>query len=107
MNRKHTAGSVLPLVAVALGILMGFGGIAVDVGFLQYKYQAQQLATDAAATGGAEVLAHSGCTNSNAASTAAGVDAASNGYTNGTGGVKVTIKTPPDSGPYANNSCAV
>ena len=39
---------------------MGFAGIAVDVGYLEYRQQAQQTATDAAAVGGARSAAARG-----------------------------------------------
>ena len=38
-------GAVLPLVAICLAVLMGFAGMAIDVGFLEYKEQVQQAAT--------------------------------------------------------------
>lgn len=107
MNRRQTAGQILPLLAVCLGGLMGFAGVAVDVGFLQYKYQAQQVATDAAATGGAEVLAHTSCSNTALAKTAAKTDAGSNGYTDGSNGITVIANSPPSSGPFKNDSCSI
>ena len=73
-------GQVLPLIAVSLAVLMGFAGIAVDVAYLEYRQQAQQTATDAAAAGGAEALLHAGCPNANAAKSAALANAANNGF---------------------------
>jgi hypothetical protein len=96
----------LPLVAICLAVLMGFAGMAVDVGFLEYQQRLAQNAADAAAIGGAQQLAYSSCTNSTAATTAAGTDAASNGFSTG-GNVTVTVNNPPASGPYASNNCAV
>lgn len=109
MNRRQTAGHVLPLLAVCLGVLMGFGGVAVDVGFFEYKQQAQQIATDAAALGGAEQLAHANCSSAGetAAEAIARSDAGTNGYANGTNSVTVTANSPPTAGPYANASCAI
>lgn len=109
MNRRQTAGHVLPLLAVCLGVLMGFGGVAVDVGFFEYKQQAQQVATDAAALGGAEQLAHANCSSASetAAETTARNDAGTNGYANGTNSITVTAKSPPSTGPYANANCAI
>lgn len=90
MQRGHgQRGAVLPLVAICLAVLMGFAGLSVDVGFLEYKQQAQQLATDAAAMGGAEAAYADGCQSSTAATSAAKADATLNGYTssgNGTVG---------------------
>jgi len=96
----------MPLVALCLAALLGFAGLSVDVGFLEYKQQAQQSATDAAAIGAAQQLASKGCNNQSSATTAADTDATSNGYTNG-GNVTVTVNNPPTSGPYLNNTCAV
>lgn len=104
--KRGQAGQVMALVAVCLGALMGFGGISVDVGYLEYRQQAQQSATDAAAIGGAQQLVRSHCTNSSAALTAAQSDAQSNGFPNG-GNIKVTPNNPPTSGPFAGNACAV
>jgi hypothetical protein len=103
---KRQAGQVLPLIALSLFALMGFGGVAVDVGFLEYRQQAQQNATDAAAAGGAEALLHAGCPNQTAATTAADLDASSNGFPAG-GSVTVTVQNPPTSGPYDGNNCTV
>jgi hypothetical protein len=109
VNARQNAGQVIPLVVVCLAALMGFAGISVDVGFLEYRQQAQQAATDAAAIGGAQVLAHNNCTSAaqSQAESAALSDAADNGFTSGSGGVTVTPYSPPQSGPYINNGCAV
>jgi hypothetical protein len=85
--------------------LLGFGGIGVDVGYWEYRQQAQQSATDAAAMGAAQQLLHAGCPNSSAATNAADTDAASNGFS--TANVTVTVQNPPASGPFASNNCAV
>lgn len=109
MTRRRTAGQVIPLVVICFGALMGFAGISVDVGFLEYRQTAQQAATDAAAIGGAQVLAHDNCSTAGqaAAKIAAQNDAATNGFTNSVGGVSVTPNSPPLSGPYSGNSCAI
>ena len=54
--------------------------MAVDVGELKYQQRQQQSATDAAALGGAQQLAVTGCGNSSAATTAADNDATDNGF---------------------------
>ncbi len=115
MQRGHAQrGAVLPLIAICLAVLMGFAGLSVDVGFLEYKQQAQQSATDAAAMGGAEAAYANGCQSSTAATSAAKADATLNGYTNAgngalgtSGGMVVTVNNPPASGVYASNTCAV
>jgi hypothetical protein len=97
-------GAVLPLVAIFLTVLLGFGGVSVDVGFWQYQQRQQQNAVDSAAIGGAQALDAAGCPNQTAAQSAAQTDAASSGgYTSG----QVTVKNPPTAGYYAGNNCAV
>ena len=86
---------------------MGFAGISVDVGYLEYRQQAQQSATDAAAIGGAQQLAHNNCANPSGAVTAALADASTNGFTNGSNNVAISATSPPASGPFSGNACAV
>ncbi|HET6275520.1 MAG TPA: Tad domain-containing protein, partial [Candidatus Cybelea sp.] len=108
-SRHYQSGMILPLVAIALTVLLGFAGVAVDAGYLNYRQQAQQNATDAAAVGGAQALVRSGCPNSGIATNAADNDAGVNGFANNGNGsnTTVTVTNPPLSGPYAANSCAV
>ncbi len=106
-RRIGEAGQVLPLIALGLAVVMGFAGMAVDVGYLQYRQQQQQSATDAAALGGAQRLASAGCPGQSVAKAAAQLDAADNGYTDGSGGVTVAVQNPPAQGSYSDNSCAV
>jgi hypothetical protein len=101
-NRAGQSGQVLPLIAISLAVLLGFAGLAVDVGYLEYWQQQQQTVTDAAAVGGAQQLARSNCSGSTAAETAAQNDAGTNGFGSG-----VSAVTPPSSGPYAGNACAI
>lgn len=96
-------GAVLPLVAICLAVLMGFAGMAIDIGFLEYQQQAQQAATDAAAMGGAQSLHATSCANGPLAEQAAVFDAGLNGYSSS----YVSATSPPSSGYYAGNVCAV
>jgi hypothetical protein len=80
--------------------------LAVDVAYLEYWQQEQQLATDAAAIGGAQQLGHGDCSNASAAETAAVLDANLDGFPN-SGKTSVTAVSPPSSGPYASNVCAI
>ncbi|HEY1682731.1 MAG TPA: pilus assembly protein TadG-related protein [Candidatus Tumulicola sp.] len=100
-------GQVLPLIAVSLAVLMLFAGLAVDVGYWSYQQRQQQNAADAAALGGAQALLAAGCSSATSAQTAGQHDAQANGYTNGSGGVTVTINSPSVIGPYAGQSCSV
>ncbi len=103
---SKSAGFILPLVALCLAVMMGFAGIAVDVGFLEYRDQVQTSATDSAAVGASQELASQNCANPSAATTVADTDAANNGFVNG-GNVTITVHNPPLTGPYAGNDCAV
>ena len=106
-SRLSERGAVLPLIAICLAVLMGFAGMAVDVGYWEYQQRQQRNAVDAAAVGGAQQLAYSSCPNSSAATTAAQNDASQNGFTDNASGVTVTVQNPPQTGPFAGNNCAV
>jgi hypothetical protein len=82
-------GQTIPIVALLLVAVLGIVGLAVDVGYFRYDQRLQQAAVDSAATAGAAQLAY-GSANATAA---AKVDASSNGYTDGVGGVTVTVNT--------------
>ena len=103
--RHRERGQVLPLIALCLAVLMGFAGVAVDVGYWEYQQREQQNAADAAALGGAQQLLYSttGCPNQSVANTAGQTDAANNGFVNG-GNTTVTIANPSTIGVYAGQS---
>lgn len=105
--RMSERGAVLPLIAVCLALLLGFAGLAVDVGYWEYQQRQQQNAVDAAAVGGAQQLVYSNCQDSTAADGAAQGDASQNGFTDGSNGVTITVQSPPQSGPFAGDDCAV
>lgn len=105
-------GQTLPLVAIALLVLLGVAGFAVDAGYHQYHQRMQQTATDSAALAGAAEL------NVGDHVAAARKDASLNGYTDsgqtpctGTlpiGTVCVAVNSPPTaSDAYAGNTKAV
>ena len=116
MKRKSESGQALVFSALALVVLIGFAGLAIDMGVLRYQKRLQQTAADAAALAGA----------SNLASTSLGVTAgaqnasATNGFTDTGGGqtsactasgatvgtVCVQVNNPPLSGPHASGANA-
>lgn len=100
-------GQVLPLFALCLAALMGFAGLGVDVGYLEYWQNKQQAATDAAAIGAAQQLLSKGCGNQTQATSAANFDAAQNGFATSNPNVTITVNDPPASGPYQSNNCAI
>lgn len=77
-KRDSQRGQVLPLVGIAMVLLLGAAGFAVDVGYHQYRQRLQQTATDSAAVAAAQEL------NSGNFVAAGRRDAASNGFTDGT-----------------------
>src|SRR5271157_4037301 len=106
-KRNQEAGNILLLTALSLTVLMGFVGLAVDMGMLRYDKRLQQTAADAAAIAGANNLAYSGWQ-------AGGQSAAvANGFTDSSGNnlasctgaaigtVCVEIDSPPVDGPHA------
>jgi Putative Flp pilus-assembly TadE/G-like len=97
MTRKNQSGQALISTVLALTVLLGFGGLAIDMGVLRYEKRLQQTAADAAAVAGASNLTHGGVT------TGAKSASAANGFTDGVNNVVVTINNPPASGPHSGN----
>ena len=97
-TRNGEAGQSLVLVGVALIVLIGVLGLAVDMGYLRYVRRELQTAADAAAYAGAMDITYG------TVSTAGQAAASENGFPNGANGVTVTINNPPQHGPYAGAS---
>lgn len=107
MKRNKEAGQALVLTAVALVLLMGFAGLAIDMGVLRHEKRLQQTAADAAALAAADNLSHGGVTAAGQAAAASNgfgdtASACSTGCPNpgDVGFVTVTINNPPTSGPH-------
>ncbi len=88
-------GFVLVTMLCCTVILTAFLGLAIDSGYLELMKTRMQTAADAAALGGVQEIRMNGAAN---VVSAARADAAANGFTHGTGGVTVTVNTPPSSG---------
>ena len=102
---KRESGFVLIVTSLAIIMLLGFLGMAIDVGFLQFQKRRIQSAADGAAQGGAfEVMAHSPDAT---IVSAAKYDSGKNGFTDGSNGVTVTVNYPPTRGFYAGKNNAV
>src|SRR5205085_2147938 len=101
--RKHQRGFISVIGALLLLALMMFGGLAIDVGYLQWQKRQAQLAADAAAVGAVQELRSGGGT----ALSGGRNDAALNGFTDGQNGTTVTINKPPLYGSFAGNNGAV
>jgi len=99
-RRRDDAGMALVVVALSMVVLMGFLGLGIDMAYLRQTRQRVQTAADAAALAGASELNYGDVT------TAAKADAASNGFTDGSKGVTVTVNNPPQtaSDPHFNDS---
>ena len=110
LNRhRGNRGQTLPAIGFCLMVIMAFGALAVDMGYLDYQHMRMQNATDDAALKGARAL----IPNSTARirprrtrplkrmpiSTASGQSAQ----------INVTVHNPPQAndGPYAGVNCAV
>jgi Putative Flp pilus-assembly TadE/G-like len=117
MKRKSESGQALVLAALALVVLIGFAGLAIDMGVLRYQKRLQQSAADAAALAGASNLASA----SKGVQAGAVAAAATNGFSAGSAGsgcpppapatavgsVAVAVNNPPCSGPHNGNSSYV
>jgi Flp pilus assembly protein TadG len=98
--KKDESGNVFVLAAMCIPILIGFAGMALDVGMLYRVRQNVQIAANAGAVAGALNYIHSA---SDTSAQSAGAAAATvNGYTSGTNGATVTINAPPTSGPLTS-----
>jgi Flp pilus assembly protein TadG len=112
--RRREAGQALIMTAAALLVLMGFAGLAIDIGVMRYEKRLQQTAADAAAIAGAsDIILGLGST----AITDGAQDAASRvGFTDNGGGqvsncaagaavgtVCVQVNNPPATGPHLGN----
>lgn len=98
MTRDREAGQSLVLVAVVMVMLIGILGFGIDFGYYRFLRRQLQTAADAAALAGAMDITYGDY------STAAKAASAENGFTNGTGGVTVTVSNPPTSGAFTGAS---
>lgn len=110
MKRNPESGQALVFAALAMFVLIGFAGLAIDMGALRYQKRLQQTAADAAAIAGASNLASASLGVKAGAQNAA----ATNGFTDNSGGttctnnpgtlgcITVAVNNPPLSGPHAS-----
>jgi Flp pilus assembly protein TadG len=101
MTRKNQSGQAIVTAALAMVVLLGASGLAVDMGVLRYKKRIQQTAADSAAVAGADDIRY----NAGAGVTGAAKDAsATNGFTDGVNNVTVTVNRGPAAGPHLGNT---
>jgi len=100
----NKSGGVLLYTALSAPVLLGFGGLAVDVAFWNIEKRAVQAVADAAAVAGALETLRSG--GGPEVFQAAERDAVGNGYQSAAGHT-LSIHYPPISGPRAGSGDAV
>ena len=88
---------MLVLFVLALGVIMGFVAMSIDVGMIFVERRSLQSAADAAALAGAPALPPEG--NAAAAMALAREYAEKNGYVDGVDGVKVKVQSPFNGNP--------
>jgi Flp pilus assembly protein TadG len=98
---RDRTGTTAVLTALAITVIAGFGGLAVDVGYWLSNQRSMQGAADEAAFSATKVAPQ--LANGNPSTEAKGV-AATMGFVDGSNGVTVAVNNPPASGPNAGNS---
>ncbi len=101
--KKRQRGSVAVVASVSMVGLIGFTGLSVDVGYMQWERTRLQAAADAAAQAALFEVKN----NTGNQVQAGQNDASLNGFTTGQNGVTVSINQPPLYGSLAGNSDAV
>lgn len=100
ISHKKEQGYTLVLFAGCAAVLIGFVGMAFDMGFVLHQKRHSQLAADAGAIAAAQEI-HRGNTAGFIA--AAKHDSALNGFTDGVANTTVTVSRPPSTGAYTSN----
>lgn len=90
--------------ALMIICLIGFTGLAIDVGYVQWSKRRMQSAADAAAMGALRELEVGNTSN---LTLAARNDAGLNGFVNGQNNTTVSVNNPPVAGSYLGNPAAV
>ncbi|HWZ31623.1 MAG TPA: pilus assembly protein TadG-related protein [Bryobacteraceae bacterium] len=104
INRRASEKGVLTIAFAFMAVvLIGFTGLAIDVGYLQWQKRGIQGAADAAAMGALREMER----NQTDLAAAGQNDAAMNGFVNGQNNTTITINNPPTSGSYSGNVVAV
>lgn len=99
---RDERGMAMMMTVLAMSVLLGFMGLAVDVGTLFHVKRELQTAADAAAVAG--TLEYLYTDSVSKATTYADNASAANGFTNGSNGVAVTVHDPPADGPSKGNA---
>ena len=102
---RDRSGATAVVIGLTMTALLGFVGLAVDVGVWYADRRAAQGAADSAAYSAAIDIA--GGDTVSGARTAAKAITAQYGLTDGAGGVTVTVNSPPAAGPHTSTTGAV
>jgi len=97
MRLRDESGQAMVMTALAFSVLLGFASLAVDTGVVFHAKRNLQIAADAGATAGALDYLYNASTTS--AQSVAGAASTSNGFTDGSSDVTVTVNVPSASGP--------
>ena len=107
MTLHKQTGSVVIFLALAMVVLLGFAGLAIDMGTLRYEKRLQQTAADGAAIAGASNLAVGSGVTAGAQNASAANGFTDSGCLDKVGCVTVTVNNPPTSGPHNGNGLYV
>ena len=100
IRRRADSGQTTVFVLLAMPVILGMVGLAIDVGYLRATKRQMQTAADSGAIAGALAVNDATSDYARLAKSAAGAD----GFTDGTNGVTVTVNKPPSYGPHANDA---
>ena len=104
-KRARQRGSIAILGTVTLTALFGMLGLTFDAAYLYHLRRNAQMAADAGAKAGS-IEMQSGSSNTTI-TTQVKAEVATNGFTDGTNGVTVTVNKPPVGGSWNGNANAV
>lgn len=102
---RSESGSTAIITAIALTLVVGIGALATEVGLWYAERRALQTAADAAALGAAYQIYRDGTDSDNIVPEGE-KSAARNGFTNGQGGITLTVSNPPTTGDNSSNEYA-
>ena len=91
IRRRTDSGQVTVVAVLAMPVILGMVGLAIDVGYLRATKRQMQTAADSAAIAGALALNDTTSDYQLLATNAAGGD----GFTDGTSGIAVAVNWPP------------
>jgi Flp pilus assembly protein TadG len=104
-KRERQRGSIAILGTLTLPALFGMLGLTFDAAYLYHLRRNAQMAADAGAKAGSIEMQNG--SNNDTITDQVKAEAATNGFTDGTNGITVTVNKPPVGGGWAGNANAV